>query len=625
MALLADIDVDQAVAQIEGDGFEVFWVVVCGSQAMRQICGPLVSAASRQRDAKLGFLFRQTAAELLAAAAAVPQHPEVGLVESHPWARSDALVIGARANPLRPGAASEVEARVAQLEAPAELLFITGHSNGEHIGAGPALICRQPDVQAAPDELGLSPCFHGHKCPHARVGLPYIGASRLGAKRIVVLSCGGILLEPGRLSTQYTFGYGLQASASVRALIVTFRAVVTLTPADEALAYYLVHAGLSFGQVANMLNRNRIERALPPDFVCLGDPETAIRSGHECVSAVPSGQREWTLSLPSKARSRDVHARLPQPLEPGYVLVSTSPTVLTSAAFYGGNDIYVTLGTEEREISLRAEEESSVSGNGCIETLYGELASLTQVLGMLQGSPSATGATREAEVLRALMQIWPLRDFTAAGIVDGRLNARLWSKLRESLDTIGGKTALAYCELALRGGTSRPLDATDKLYDWQSPEQVALPACECGAPTEERHLRTRVGAFRRNTRICESCGVLADGVPHIGAKLETAPIWRPGRPECLKITCFNPHSVGLTAHIAGCLYGFADEASVSRVEAVPVGPRQEQSIELSVAVPKHYGPGSYKTGAVVVLGGALTSLALRVHLRREQQADSPEG
>ena len=150
------------------------------------------------------------------------------------------------------------------------------HGNGADFRLGRRALCVQADTLSPPPprpgEHSLS-CQAGGPCRLEHKGMQeLVGASRIRADIIVLLSCMGVAPSDGVLPWRFLLAHALLRGEWVQAVLASYR-INTNSPSLGVATTTLLAQGCPLGQLAANIN------SLSPAggcYLCLGDPELSI-------------------------------------------------------------------------------------------------------------------------------------------------------------------------------------------------------------------------------------------------------------------------------------------------------------------------------------------------------------
>ena len=400
-------------------------------------------AAQSSPEAALGVLHGPSAGDLLAAAdrwlaQSVPgeigPQPAGGAEEGAFWG---ARMVGFEGN------AEEARAFLSQ---PCELAFIVGHSNGLDIDAGPVTLCQRGEGPAADSaELGVFPCFHGLPCGRCRPGQPQARPGDLAARRLILVTCWGMLLSDVVFTAGRTLGKGLLQNPAIEALITTVR-VACIDAVDLPHLYFLANAGLPFGLLANRANQRRLDRGLRADFLCFGDPLSHL------AAAVVAQEADLGGGVTPEAP--DIVVALPSD-------VSEPVVLLDGEAFgvYDGQRLFLSFPAEQAAVDFAVVERSSLLSPAAIHPIavdLGLLADFLRDLGRLTDLEAAAAAVGPVEGARDAVQTCFLADLSIGAVIPRSLVEEGHQELREALEAAAAAAVGAIGEAMCRFGSVFP-------------------------------------------------------------------------------------------------------------------------------------------------------------------------
>lgn len=169
--------------------------------------------------------------------------------------------------------AESARAFLAAVGSGVECAIFHGHGNGADMKVGTSVLCVQADESRPADASAgerCLPCQASGPCLRERNPIDsYVGACGVDAGIVVLLACESISTFDSVIASRFTFAHALMRRPSVRALVGSVMAHVTV-PAIASTAAQFIDEGGSAGELALCLNAvATLEQA---SFLCLGDP-----------------------------------------------------------------------------------------------------------------------------------------------------------------------------------------------------------------------------------------------------------------------------------------------------------------------------------------------------------------
>lgn len=585
----------------------------------------LVDANARApRPLSLGFVTGREPGELECLAARFPRQPSVGRADS-------VRIFRAKETSSRSWGAALCEARdlvgspqeyARLLTEPAEVLILSGHSNGLDMTVGDAVLCRQGTFQAGLDEPRVLPCFHDGVCTRTRGRAVRVNADQLMARRVISITCWGFSPAEHPFVGAATLGDALRLHAEVEALLTTLRAAA-LAPSELSLIYGALRSGEPFGLIALRVNRFRLWAGQPADLLCLGDPESrlepAMSEGHlvdfkpGLFGVAVSGQcgGDLTVMLPVAALPADpvvlVEGQgsecLGGALEPGGRLWLSTPAARRDGVVRGAILDMALL--REEECSLGRLREDVVF----LDDYLPNLPSLDDDEERMRAR-----AFEAALRLRGLVVKWPLSGLGRGSVIARRgfdavhelLLAREEALANALLDLYA-----AFC--ARRGGLH--LANWLPLFRRAGVEPGEEPCAYCGHPVGETLYVARAGPQERRVGSCLACGIVYDGRPSVARWLRTGGGLRAGGTSRVTLSVRNGTSLPSFAGLSAVAERFElGESCVARGECTRVEPGGEVVLGVDLTIPETAPVGTWYLSGAAVLGAHVQFLRCPVRV-----------
>jgi hypothetical protein len=602
-----------------------FVVVDFARLATRQFLAILQAAAVGSPELTLGFLYGRGPDQLVSAAVRLRSEPAVappaGVQRVFNSLTNQLKLGGARLeNATRQGAATDAVA--ALLRQPAELVFLIGHGNGFHLSVGGALLCRQPSATPRSDGFGGLPCFYGAPCARALIGSTknesVIPIDHIPARRIVLLSCYGVMPTASAVDPLLLSGEGALGHSKAEAVVTTARASVIET-ADAAAFYYLANSGLPLGRVTGEVNSLRVRRGLSAEFACFGDPETRMTPTVVDVGMVTDGGT-FSPVLPDERSDTpvDVRLRLPAGSDPaGRAVLDESPRGVGTVLLATGGLAYMTVGPRHRvppRLSLVNAEEFSESAKSVESVARGSrfMSRCIQTAAMLLGTnrhPAIIGFAKEFEDLSKFLSTWPLTHLTAGVTLSKPRIAELYTQLDALLDSMAESLLDVYVELSRRLSSFNATALWEHFYDRTVFSESVATCRSCGNPADGNEWKEKLGRDSRRTAYCHACGPIADGNDVSDPGIHVTGGFQAGGALEAEIVTRNPYHLPLPLSACAVIQPFLPDRELPP-HAVRLRDRldatESRAVRFKVDIPSDHAGGIHHLGAVSVVGAEVT-------------------
>ncbi|MFC1835856.1 hypothetical protein ACFL2Q_14240 [Thermodesulfobacteriota bacterium] len=611
----------------------VLVIADAGEETPRSFLSVATAGANGSPDLCLGFLYGRGKEQLLDAARQISDRPFVGdprkqfLFVDNP----DTWDFKATHLTLASEVAHDLEGLGDLVETDMDLAFFAGHGNGIDMNLGKVVLCRHSrTAPAAPDQLGVFPCYHGGPCVRTLGGARIRRAIEdVGARCLINLTCWGVSIAPAPYAPKHTLGEGFLRHSAVEAMVTTV-GVAGYDAMDLGLLYFLCNDGLPLGQVANRANRVRPLDGRGAELLCFGDPRARIKPSLEKAEALRQGDKLTLRIPPSEHGPTDIRADISvEPLDDKIVLVDDPP----SGRYLGGvldpsGVMYASIaegaGTEDVTLDIVGRSDLVERRNGA-RRVFQDLEFLDSYLPeLLQSSDNRNAVVEVAEILagvKAFLRSWPLDGLAAGSTVLRSFPDSVWDTLTKGL------TALVESLMVLFEGfmTTR---AGLRYDDWSGRYRSRRTTSDrircryCGYHVDEWLLKSRMTHATRRIGYCHACGLIYDGDPAIGRWLVTEDILERGRPTTVRLNGRNPYGFPVPVAAVTVLERWElNESSVAKAGPFITDAGERCAVEAVLDVPKSFPPGVYHLSAAWMVGGRINFLRRDLRLRSEHTTE----
>jgi len=575
-------------------------------------CSPRVS---------LGVVYGRTDGERMNAAARFDARRAPGRAGEQPFSGLASTTFrGARMVERDPGAGNDGALRL--LGRPAEIGFLSGHSNGLDVDVGASVLCTRFDgVPVSDDELRHFPCARGAACARCRPDQANASPSLLRTRRLVLLSCWGVSLSPYVFAPEHTLGQAILRSPHVDVLLTTVRAS-RVDALDVPHLYYLANLGLPLGEVANRANRLRIARGSFADIVCFGDPESRVEASLD-VADVERDEDGVYVVRGDDGAAKDVAIDVAGHAMPEEPIVLADGVKPVTGMCEPGRALFLTVPKGAGEVRLRAVDRRSFLPEAAMAELARDLdfaRSYAREIAMKTESADATFAAAAVDVARDAIEKSPLLDVAQGSVVPVQAIEHVLDDLQTKLGTSAYRCIGAFIQGVRHLGTYHPYNLWNARYRLLG-QRPAGRCAYCGSSCDEDTFRARSGDARRWVVACRGCGPIFDGDPSLGASLR---VDDPARPGLLPVDLpmKNPYAIDVPAFGVAVVTSFTNRGdfALGEIRGADLAPGESKTMSVDVVIPETASTGVYYLCCGLAIGGRLQFFRRSLHVDARHRA-----
>jgi len=599
-------------------------VVVAGAGADADFFLALANdAAAGSPRASLGVVYGRTDDERMAAAARfdakrAPGH-RPNEVRDQPFAGLPSTTFrGARMALGDPATGND--GAIHLLGRPAEIAFLSGHSNGLDVDVGSAVLCTRFDgAPVRDDELRHFPCARGVACARCRPDQANASPALFRARRLVLLSCWGVSLSEYVFAPEHTLGQAILKSPHVDVLLTTVRAS-RVDALDMPYLYYLANLGLPLGEVANRANRLRIARGSTADLVCFGDPESRLEPSIDVVKIEPDDDGVYVVRGGDGPTDVAIDlARHALPEEPVFLATAEKPI---AGACEPGRAVFLTVPAGAGEVRLRAVDRRSLASADALRDLSRDLdfaRSYARDIEAKAESIDAAHAAAAADLARDAIERCPLLDLAPGSVVAVEAIEHVLDDLQSRIATSAHRSIAAFIQGVHRLGTYHPYNLWNARHRLLG-QRPAGRCAYCGGSCDEDTFELRGGDTRRSIVACRGCGPIFDGDPSLGAAMRVEDPVRPGLLR-VDLPMTNPYGMDVPAFGVAVVTSFTNrgEFALGEVRGADLAQGESKSMTVDVAIPETAHTGIHYLCCGLAIGARLQFFRRAIHVDARQR------